>query len=122
MAQITFVIEDQEEPIGTPRFVFVELTSPVIGADTWTITATNDWIGTGSGEYKVVRGSQLELRDGSWNDERTRLVLENVNYPSDLKSSGGTFKRGKARYVSEARQMSSARCEWSGRNIVPDQW
>ena len=84
------------------------------------IAIGNNWIGTGSGEYQV-HGSQLELRDGSWDDELTRLVLQNVNYPSDLTASGGSFKSGPGQYVSEARHMSGARCEWSGRNIVPDQ-
>jgi hypothetical protein len=122
MAQnFTFAIEDKEDPIGSPAFALVDLTESLIGANTWVINRPNNWIGTGSGEYKAS-GNQLELRDGSWDDERTRLVLQGVNYPGDLKGSGGNFKRGTAQYVSEARGLSGASCEWSGRNIVPDEF
>ena len=117
----TFVLEDKEEPIGTPKYVFVDLTHPLIGANTWTIVGPNNWIGTGSGEYKV-QGDQVELRDGSWSDGRTRVVLQNINYPADLRGAGGHYERGSARYVSGARQISGAACEWQGRNIVPDQY
>ena len=34
MAQYTFAIEDKEEPIGTPKFVFVDLTDPLVGVNT----------------------------------------------------------------------------------------
>jgi hypothetical protein len=119
--QYTFAIEDKKEPIGTPKFILVDLTHPLLGANTWAITTPNDWIGTGSGEYKVS-GNQVELRDGSWDDERTRLVLQGIDYPGDFKGSGSSFKRGPGLYVSEAKQISGASCEWSGRNIVPDQF
>jgi hypothetical protein len=120
MTTIVFVIEDKEEPAGTPRFVFVELHEPRIGARTWNITTPNDWIGTGSGEYRVVRGRELELRDGPWAGEHARLVLRDVHYPADLQTTRGSFKRGGASYVSQTRGVSGARCEWSGRNIIPD--
>lgn len=119
MAQYTFQLVDKEEPIGTPDYVWVDLTDPFIGANTWAITAANNWIGTGSGEYRTV-GDTLELRDGSWDDERTRLVLQNINYPGDLTASGANYKRGSGQYVSEPRQISGAMCEWIGRNIAPD--
>ena len=117
----TFAIEDREAPVGSPRFVFVDLTHPLFGANTWSINQPNNWIGTGSGEYKV-QGTQVELRDGNWDNGQTRLVLQSINYPADLKGSGGNFKRGSASYVSAARQISGASCEWSGRKIVPDQF
>lgn len=117
--QYTFAIEDTKEPIGTPRFVLVDLTHPFLGANTWVINTPNTWIGTGNGEYQIT-GNQVELRDGSWSDGRTRLVLFGINYPGDLKGSGGSFEQGSAQYVSQAKQVSGASCTWSGRNIVPE--
>ena len=120
MASFTFVIEDKQDPLGTPRFVFVDLQDSPVDGQTWAIGLQNDWIGTGTGEFREVPGG-LELRDGVWDEGIFRMSLRELRYPQDLTHAPGTpLSRGPGDYASDARGLSGASLEWSGRNIAPD--
>jgi hypothetical protein len=122
MADYTFAIEDKEAATGSPKYLLVDLQDPLSGPKIWTIGTANDWIGTGVGEFRIDGGT-LELRDGAWDEGVVRFTLFDIIYPQDLQRiPGGVLKRGAGMYESSGRQMSGAQLEWSGRNIVPDEF
>jgi hypothetical protein len=120
---IDIVIEDRESPQGKPKYVFVSMDDATFGANTWSIDIPNNWIGIGSGEYKVsgFNSDILEFRDGSWRDGKPRMKLFNIKYPDDCKPKpGADIKKGPGSYLSPLHPWGTFKLEWSGRNIVPD--
>lgn len=71
----------------------LRLKDPWVGANTWSISSPNAWIGTGSGIYKVGGikpiGATIICYLGS-NESRDsfKLQLQLQSYPGDLNGSG----------------------------------
>lgn len=124
MATYTMVIEDKSTTPGQPKYIFIDMKDPFMGDNTWSIKMPNNWIGVGSGVYKVVGWNHnvIEFRDGSWSGDM-RMQFSNINYPDDCEPKSGAIKTGPGLYVSPYGYGGAARSlEWSGRNIVPDTW
>jgi hypothetical protein len=118
------VIEDAEPTPGKPKYLFIVMNDPPVGANTWAIKMTNTWFGLGSGEYKVVGFSSdvLEFREGPWDNGVTRMQFFMIHYPSDCRpQKGGSIKTGTGWYATPFRFGVSCKLKWSGRNIVPEE-
>jgi hypothetical protein len=124
MERHTMVIEDKETNPGQPKYVFVFMKDPAWGANTWEIQTPNNWIGIGSGEYRLIgwNSDVLAFYEGAWQDGQVRFKFEGIKYPNDCEPKPGiSFKRGNGVYEPKYKWSNSAlKLEWTGRNIAPD--
>jgi len=124
MATYLMTIKSLETGTWKPPIIFVGMKSPWIGADTWDINTTNNWIGKGKGEYKVTgfNYDSLTFYSGEIGDRNSFVWFEfyGIKYPEDLKNN--QIKTGKGKYNSPFAKGSWFDLEWSTRNIIPDEW
>jgi hypothetical protein len=122
MATYWLALQDKNTTPGTPEFVWLKMTSPLWGDDTWSIFTPNSWIGHGGGTYQNVevipRTTVLKFFDGSG---ALKFDLYTLNYPDDCNTSD-PIKTGRGLYLSPYILGGALRLEWSNRNIIPDHW
>ena len=99
-------------PGGCAPQVLLTLNDPLWGANTWSISQPNAWLGTGSGTYKVVTipytmTNQLQCSD----DSGMRFVLVVDRYPGDL-SDDANNSSGVGWYVSPYVRGTSYWLRW----------
>ena len=125
MAHYDMVIQDAENPPGSPKYVWITMEDPWLGAKTWTMSGPNSWSGTGSGEYDLVGFNKdvIEFRDGPFSNGNMRMQFMNVNYPDDCRPKIGQSPVSGGGIYSPVYQAYSARfrnLRWIGTNIVAD--
>jgi hypothetical protein len=94
---------------GSAPQVLLTLNDPVWGANTWSISQPNGWIGTGQEEYKVVKipytASTSQVQGG------VRFVLVVDNYPGGF-SDDADNSSGVGWYVSPYTPGLSRSLRW----------
>ena len=97
---LVWLVDGKENnPSGCAPQVLLTLHDPLWGANTWSISKPNSWIGTGSGEYKATSVIDRVLtRLVCFDAGSPRIELMMQRYPSDFSednlttSGGGAYK------------------------------